>query len=523
MTVSGTTLQNTYTGDNTTTVFAFTFKVFDAASVKVYLNNVLQAAGYTLSAPPWPSGGNVVFAVAPTSAMTVKIERSSVYTQLVDLQNNVELPAESIEEIGDRRCLIEQELLKKYEKSIQIDSETLVNIKVLPVANGVLQFNATANGMNAVLPSILVPGTVMLSPFGQAWVQLADAAAAKDLLLIPGKNRLINTQFRVFQRGTPITSTSLFPNNDNAYCWDRWLLLSDGNSVANVSVGAAGAGAPAALGGGLTVVTPNKKFGILQIVDFYDSPVPSMIESGKVSLSFYAYSTGTTIANLRAAVLRWNGGVSTDPIATWEASGVNPTLIAPWAYQGVSANLPMTAGWQRYTLENVPTAGITTGNYIAVMIWCDDTNAIAGDNITITAVQLEEGAKATEYEDELWPQEIFRCYRFFRTSFAWMLGVYPSLGPSDRTGALTTVANGSGRFMWNLVLNPPMWRNPTVTLYNPVSATNTARNFTNATDVACGGGLTIYGANGITIQEAVPAGGNANDQFYLHYTANAEI
>jgi hypothetical protein len=77
--------------------------------------------------------------------------------------------------------------------------------------------------------------------------------------------------------------------------------------------------------------------------------------------------------------------------------------------------------------------------------------------------------------------------------------------------------------MWNLVLNPPMWRNPTVTLYNPVSATNTARNFTNATDVACGGGLTIYGANGITIQEAAPAGGNANDQFYLHYTANAEI
>jgi hypothetical protein len=361
------------------------------------------------------------------------------------------------------------------------------------------------------------------TPFGSSLVQAADATAAKDLLLIPGKNRLINTQFRVFQRGTPITSTSLFPNNDNAYCWDRWLLLSDGNNVANVSVGAAGAGAPAALGGGLTVVTPNKKFGILQIVDFYDSPVPSMIESGKVSLSFYAYSTGTTIANLRAAVLRWNGGVSTDPIATWEASGVNPTLIAPWAYQGVSANLPMTAGWQRYTLENVPTAGITTGNYIAVMIWCDDTNAIAGDNIAITAVQLEEGAKATEYEDELWPQEIFRCYRFFRTSFAWMLGVYPSLGPSDRTGALTTVANGSGRFMWNLVLNPPMWRNPTVTLYNPVSATNTARNFTNATNVACGGGLTIYRANGITIQEAAPAGGNANDQFYLHYTANAEI
>lgn len=562
MTVSGSNTYNTYTGDGLTTAFAYTFKAFDSSSVKVYLNGVLQAAGYTLVPPPPNSGGNVVFAIAPTAAMAVRIERTSNILQLIDLQDNVGLPAESIEEMSDRLCLIAQELYRCAERAILVDSDTLVNVRVIPVANGLLQFNATADGITAVLPSILVPGTVLLSPFGQAWVQLltaaaargylgmtafgdlwvqlADAAAgrtalgmtalgsslvqaaseasARSILLIPGRNKIMNSQFRVYQRGNPITSTSYYPNNDAAYTLDRWLLLSDGNNVADITVGASGGTVPTTNGAGITVVTPNKKFGFLQIVDFFDWQ--TIANNGRASLSFYAASN-VGISNIRAAILSWNGGVSVDPVASWNGAGVNPTLIAQWAYLGATANIPLTAAYQRFKLENIDVSGLPFGTYLGVMVWCDDTNAIAGDNIALTGVQLEAGAVATEYEDKNWSQEILECSKYFRTSFAWSLGVNPRLGPSDSTGCPIMTASAAGIPAWHQLLVPPMWRNPTVTIFNPVTATNTLRNLTDGTDAAVGASSS-YGANGLKIFPSLAAAHN-NDLFSFHYAANAEI
>ena len=50
-----------------------------------------------------------------------------------------------------------------------------------------------------------------------------------------GKNALVNGGFRVVQRGTSFTSTSTPANDDDTYLLDRWLLLSDGDDIVDVS------------------------------------------------------------------------------------------------------------------------------------------------------------------------------------------------------------------------------------------------------------------------------------------------
>lgn len=88
MTVSTTVTRNEYTGTAGVFTYAFTFRCDDAAWVEVYLDDVLQVAGYSATvnddqdASP---GGEVEFTVAP-EGKAVDIRRVTPLTQAVDLQ-----------------------------------------------------------------------------------------------------------------------------------------------------------------------------------------------------------------------------------------------------------------------------------------------------------------------------------------------------------------------------------------------------------------------------------------------------
>ena len=63
MTVSSTTNKHSYNGNGSQTAFAYTFKIFIAADIKVYLDGVLKTINthYTLSNVGVTGGGNVTF------------------------------------------------------------------------------------------------------------------------------------------------------------------------------------------------------------------------------------------------------------------------------------------------------------------------------------------------------------------------------------------------------------------------------------------------------------------------------
>ena len=63
MTVSTTTSKVSYTGNGSTSAFAYTYKIFADAELKVYVGGVLKTltTHYTVSGAGGASGGNVTF------------------------------------------------------------------------------------------------------------------------------------------------------------------------------------------------------------------------------------------------------------------------------------------------------------------------------------------------------------------------------------------------------------------------------------------------------------------------------
>ncbi len=264
-----------------------------------------------------------------------------------------------------------------------------------------------------------------------------------DALTSKSRNSLINGDFRVSQRGTSFSSTTTPINNDDTYLLDRWLLLSDGNDVVDVTkdVTVVPTGSSAAIR--LDVETGDLKFGIVQILEFRDT---SILEGGNVSLSFKARRTGTSIDHLRAAVLGWASTadvVTSDVVDTtnWGGAGTDPTLATNWNYENTPANLAtLTTSYQTFKIENI---GITAGrNNLAVFIWIDDVTVTVGDFLYITDVQLELGADSTPFERRPFSTELALSQRYFyifsETSAQYPFGFGFSQATNDFRGFIPT-------------------------------------------------------------------------------------
>jgi hypothetical protein len=111
------------------------------------------------------------------------------------------------------------------------------------------------------------------------------------------KNAIINGDFKVSQRGTTFTSATTPANSDDTYLLDRWVLLSDGNDIVDVSQETSATITDPSHNIKLDVETANKKFGIITILEQKDS---RRFINQAVSLSFKAKITGTTINAIRA-------------------------------------------------------------------------------------------------------------------------------------------------------------------------------------------------------------------------------
>jgi hypothetical protein len=222
------------------------------------------------------------------------------------------------------------------------------------------------------------------------------------------KNRIINGDFKIAQRGTSYTSGE---NNDGAYNLDRWYVLSDGNDIVDITLTTTvPTGAQNSIG--LDVETINKKFGIAQIIEAsncYDAI------GGNVTLSFQAkVSSITKLDNVKCAIVAWSGTadtVTSDIISAWGAEGTNPTLIANATYENSPVNLNVTTSFASYSVTaNVDTA--STKNII-LFIWSDVTDTTLGDFLYITNVQLEKGSTATSFDVRPYTTELQLCQRYY--------------------------------------------------------------------------------------------------------------
>ena len=138
MTVSSTTTKVSYTGNGSTSVFAYTFKIFADTEIKVWVNGVLQTltTHYTVSGAGSSSGGNVTFETAsiPANTHPIVFGRNIARTQVTDYVENDTFPAETHEAALDKLTLIAQEIDNKLSADIFKFAETVTDAGMVEIS-----------------------------------------------------------------------------------------------------------------------------------------------------------------------------------------------------------------------------------------------------------------------------------------------------------------------------------------------------------------------------------------------------
>jgi len=285
-----------------------------------------------------------------------------------------------------------------------------------------------------------------------------------EIVSSPDRNYVLNGDMQIAQRGTAFTSTGTYPNNDDAYLLDQWVLLSDGNDIVDVSQETTTIPADGLTAAKLDVETANKKFGIIQFIE--NRNIAGLIGQ-TVTLSFKARkgAANATVDTLRCAVLVWDGtadALTSDIVSAWNVEGTNPTPVANWTIENTPANLALTNAYQTFTAQ----AAIDTpsAKNLAVFIWCDNGDATVGDLIYITDVDLYLGTVAQPFEHGAFDDVLMECQRHFETSFDY------GTAPADGTGNYWSPSTASV-ISTGVIVMQCHWQNskrvaPSVTFFN---------------------------------------------------------
>ena len=129
-----------------------------------------------------------------------------------------------------------------------------------------------------------------------------------------------------------------------------------------------------------------------------------------MTLSATLQASDTRVGNVKMAIIEWTGtedAVTADPISSWGADGVTPTLAANFAFSNTPANLGV--GTSPATFSVTATLGASFTN-LCVLIWNDDKVFNAADALYITDVQPERaGLPRLSRSGRSGPNSRFAC------------------------------------------------------------------------------------------------------------------
>jgi len=129
MTVSSTTVKNSYSGDGSNDTFVYGFKIFASSDLQVIIRSSTGTettktltTDYTITGVGNATGGNVVFEASdiPTATETVVLIRNVPQTQAIDYIANDPFPAETHEEGLDRATMTTQQMQEELDRSFKV-------------------------------------------------------------------------------------------------------------------------------------------------------------------------------------------------------------------------------------------------------------------------------------------------------------------------------------------------------------------------------------------------------------------
>ena len=234
MTISTTTIKNSYNGTGSQDVFAYTFKISSTADMQVIIRASTGTetvksltTHYTVSNAGNASGGNVTFTSGniPSNTETVILRRNTTQVQALDLVENDPFTADSVEGAFDKNLSIIQELQEEVDRSIKLSRTNTINSTEFTNsstdrASKILAFDT--NGELAV--------TSELGSYKGNWAT-STAFGARDIVKDTSNNNIYICNTAHTSSGSqPISS-----NTDVA----KWDLLVDASSATTSASAAA--------------------------------------------------------------------------------------------------------------------------------------------------------------------------------------------------------------------------------------------------------------------------------------------
>jgi len=230
MTVSTTTRKKSYTGNGSTNIFAYDFRIFSDSDLKVYVDSVLKSltTHYTVSGAGAASGGNVTFTLGntPASSKSVVLLRTLPRTQATDYVDNSALSATSLEDTADKNLMLIQEIDAVagegfgFAETVVDAGTTTVNKNAADRANKLLSFDA-AGGLIATQEIGVSRGNWAAST---AYIQ-------RDIIKDTDNNNI----YLCIVAHTSSGSVPISSNTDSA----KWVLLVDAASATTSQTAAA--------------------------------------------------------------------------------------------------------------------------------------------------------------------------------------------------------------------------------------------------------------------------------------------
>jgi hypothetical protein len=229
-----------------------------------------------------------------------------------------------------------------------------------------------------------------LADLGGDTANLEDISSVLSSGPLSNRNKILNGQFDVWQRGTSFTTTGSF-----IYFADRWrgYNYTAGSRVDRQTFTV-----------GQTDVPDNPKYYIRLTTGGSEYWLAQRIEDVQtcagqtVTLSWWGRASSNTTITARTTQEFGSGGSSAVNVAT--------------------QNFTFTTSWQKFTwtTDIASISGKTVGTNSFLQVWWQGNLASAGTTIDFAQVQLEVGDTATPFEHRSYGQELALCQRYYETS-----------------------------------------------------------------------------------------------------------
>ncbi len=336
------------------------------------------------------------------------------------------------------------------------------------------------------------------------------------------RNLLINPSFELGQRDSSFTAATTFLNSDDTYLSDRWILLSDGNDIVDVTHQSSGGVSGEDPYVRFDVETISKKFGYLQVIENKNC---RQVLGGKVSFSFEArVSDATKLSDIRAVVLSWTSSadvVTSDVVSTWNSEGAVITPIADWTAENVATDLGVTSTWTRFTIEDIDIDTASAAN-VAVFIYSNDvaTNDTLGTLFEMTKVQVEPGAVATPFDHRDISEDVAFAQRYFCKTYN--IGTVPGTVTNNGTMIAASASTNSAPSSrpWRFPVD--MRALPTIIFYSPGTG-NTGKCYRMDVSPSDKNAAQPVGASTGGMMHQVNEAVVVNNRYSFHMTAEAEL